>query len=738
MTRYLIVFYFFFFCIVGAFAFDTTMVVKRVAAPIQFDGIPDEPAWNAVSPLPVVMHQPVFGNSPTELTEVLIAYDDEYIYLGGRLYDSEPEKMMANTKKRDALTANTEWFGLILDTYNDKENGLGFFTNPNGLRLDVSVFNDAVGEMPINISWNTFWDVKTQINGDGWFVEIRIPFSSLQFQEENNEVTMGVSIWRWMARKNELAIFPPIPPDYGMWSSWKPSQFAEIKLEGVTRRNPFYITPYVLGGIEQLHELNMSETAYDKVTEEKIEAGLDIKYGINSNLTLDLTLNTDFAQVEADDQQVNLTRFNLFFPEKRLFFQQRAGIFDFNFGRRDKLFYTRRIGIHEENIVRLYGGARLVGRVGDYDVGFMNMQTAALKDEEDPLNSENFTIARLRRQVINSNSFIGGILTNRMDFQGNYNTTYGADATIRFYENDYLDFRLAQTFENDKPNELLSLNPSRIWISASRQKFTGFTYGLSFSNSGKNFNPGVGFQNREDFTRFGSRLGYGWIGKEASWLNQHSISYRGVYYYSNANNSSETFRGGAGWEFLAKSGFFGEFRFEYNFENIFEAFDITDDVIIDTGEYSFSFLEGTFSTPDTRDISLMTSYEIGQFYDGKRFTVSFTPRWAVSPSLELSGTYEFNRLNFPDRNLETTLQVGRLKALYMLNTKFSVAAFIQYNSSIHTFLGNARLRYNPKEGNDLYIVFNDDINSNRERESPFLPYSNSRALILKYTYTFRL
>jgi len=463
------------------------LVLQRVNGPVNLDGMSDEDAWKGINPVPLVMQIPNTGNPPSEKTEALIAFDDDYLYLAGRLYDKEPSKILATSKQRDYLEGNTDWFGLIVDTFNDKENGMGFFTTPTGLRLDALIFNDAEGLLPLNISWNTFWDVAVIQNDQGWFVEMRIPLSSLRFQEQEGRVTMGLIVWRYIARKFEVVMFPLIDPKYGFWSSWKVSRASEIVLEGVRSRRPLYITPYGLAGYSQAYDLNDAETAYLYSDEPKFEAGLDIKYGLSSYLTLDLTANTDFAQVEADDQQVNLTRFSLFFPEKRLFFQERNSTFDFNYGEPNRLFYSRRIGLYEEEAVRIYGGARLVGRVGGWDLGFLDMQTAPLEGEES-LPSENFGVFRVRRRVFNPNSYIGSMITSRIGVDGSYNAAYGLDGIFRVSEDDYLLFNWAQTFENGKENDPASLDPARIRVSWERRTRKGLGFNLCYSRAGSDYN----------------------------------------------------------------------------------------------------------------------------------------------------------------------------------------------------------------------------------------------------------
>lgn len=722
-----------FYNVVGAG--NPPLELTKIQAPLVFDGMPDELFWDNIQPVPLTMHLPTYGKKPTEKSEIRIAYDDDYLYLSGRLYDSEPDKIAANSKKRDAFIGNTDWFGFVIDSYNDKENGLAFFTNPNGLRLDVNVFGDALGRNPVNLSWNTFWDVKTVINEEGWFAELRIPFSSLQFQS-GEEVKMGISTWRYIARKNESAIFPAISPEWGDWSMWRPSLAQEYILRGVKRQKPFYVTPYALGSFNEQNNLDDLETSYTQEEDRNLELGLDVKYGLSKNFTLDLTVNTDFAQVEVDDQQVNLTRFSLFFPEKRLFFQERSGVFQYSFGSRDQLFYSRRIGIDDDgNPVRILGGARLVGRAGLWDIGMMNMQTQG----NDNLNGENFTVLRLRREVFNPNSDAGFIFTNRMDFEGNYNTVYGFDATIRVVKDDFLSLRWASSFDSENSDQFFSLDPTRFWISWATRRFKGLTYAASFSRAGKNYDPGVGFQGRKDFTRVGMRLSHGWFGKEESWLQRYNLIYRAQMFWSNQESGLlETYSGSAAFEFNAKKGWGGAIGTRYNYEFLDEELEFTDEIFVDQGLYRFFQPYINFTTSPNASFFVGGEISYGDFYGGKRMNVSLNPNWALSASWELSGNYQFNRIDFPLNGGKFDIHVGGLRVLYMLDTKFSVSSFIQYNSASGTFLTNLRLRYNPKEGNDLFIVFNDDMNTNRFRELPILPVHNTRNVVVKYSYTFSL
>jgi hypothetical protein len=689
------------------------------------------------------MMQPNFGFPPTEKTEVLIAFDDTYLWVAARLYDSEPSKIQAPSKKRDYMEANTDWFGVSFDTFNDKENALAFNTTPSGLRWDGAIFNDAEPrmpmEMPINISWNTFWDVKVVTNDQGWFVEMRIPFSSLRFEEKDGRVVMGLLVWRWIARKNEQIVFPAIYPKWGQMSAWKPSQAQEIVLEGMHSRNPFYVTPYVLGGDSKSFDLNDEETVYLRTKQPTAEAGLDVKFGLTSNLTFDVTINTDFAQVEADDQQINLTRFSLFFPEKRLFFQERSGIFDFSFGTYSKLFYSRRIGIYqkeddeEEGVtVPIYGGTRLVGRLGPWDVGFMDIQQEAVED----IPSQNTGVLRLRRRVFNPYSYVGGMITSIIGTDGSYNTVYGLDGIFRFASDDYFSLAWAQSFENGKENDPASLDPARFLVTYERRTQQGLGFYLALSRAGPEYNPGLGFEMRENFIATRERILYGWIPGEKSWLQSHSIFAEGYVVFRNDDHTIESAEVGPGWEFNAKSGFGGAFSLLAYRESLRELLEFSDEVNVPPGEYSFCGVRGQFMTPPGNLLSSMFMLDAGSFYDGWRTTLRAMPNWSVLPDLSLGGVYEIDWVKFPHRGQEFIAHLVQLRLLATVSTKTSALAFIQYNGADDVVIANLRLRFNPREGNDLYLVYNEVLNTDRVGKIPYPPSSGSRAILVKYSYTF--
>ncbi len=727
----------------GAQAPGSTISIPRTGQAIVFDGYMSEAAWDISEPFPMIMHDPIFGNPPTEESDIRLIYDDEYIYVAAMLYDRDPSKVQLTSKKRDEFGGGSDWFAVILDTYNDNENAVAFLTTPSGLRTDATVFNDAVGgeqNMPVNSSWNTFWDVITHVTGEGWSLEMRIPISSLRFQEEEGRVTMGLIMWRWIPHANEIQIFPSIPPEFGQFSFWKPSKAQDVIFEDIQGKNPFYIIPYSSGGFEQRNDLSDDESEYIYSDKPKFEPGLDLKYGLTSNMTLDLTVNTDFAQVEADDEIVNMTRFDYFFPEKRQFFLERSSIFEFNTGGpNNMLFYSRRIGLDEDEgeIVRIWGGARLLGRKGPWDIGFLNMQTA----KSTALPSENFGVLRLKRRTFNSYSYLGGIVTSRLGVGGTYNIAYGLDALVRITGDEYLKIVGVQTMETGNNSGAASLDPSRFHLGWERRKDVGLFYDLFTDYAGRDYNPGIGFESREDYFAIGAIPGMGWLPGEESRIKKHSLSIRSFNFIKNSKNKLESIMTGPNYELITKNNFSFTLWAYYNYENVFETFELSDDVSVPVGEYQFPAIQGSFMTPLSYPLMVAFMTQSGGYYDGNLVSTTINPIWSVSSSLELSGFYQYNRADFAERDQLYIAHIARLKAQYMYSTKLSVSAFIQFNSAENGMISNFRFRYNPREGNDFYIVYNEGTNTRLDRdfpELPMMPRMDYRTILLKYTYTFIL
>jgi hypothetical protein len=711
--------------------------IQRIYSPIKLDGMSNEKAWQGIGSFPMIMRTPDFGGEPSDPTEILMGYDNDYIYVAGRFYYSEFSKIQAASFKRDFWHWSSDFITITLDTFNDNENGVVFMTTPVGTRTEANILNDAVGApyKNVNLSWNTFWDVETVCKDNVWFSEMRIPLSSLRFQEKNGQVVMGLTASRYIASNSATYTFPLIPQKY-YFGNYKPSQTREILFDGIKRHNPLYITPYALLGLGRSNDLNDEETLYTRTNERVNDLGLDIRYGLTNNLTLNVTLNTDFAQVEADNQTINLTRYSLFFPEKRLFFQERSGNFDFRFESYNRLFHSRRIGIHDGEQVRIYGGARVVGRVGRWDLGFLNMQT----EEAGDLPSENFNVLRLRKQVVNPYSYIGGMTTSRIDINGTWNIAYGLDGIFRLTEkgDDYLSLKWSQSFENDKKNLPVSFYPSKVFINMARRNEKDLGFDLSYSRSGSDFNPGIGYERRHNYTRFGDLVQYGWFPGKAHKLQNHKLFVEGYTFIRNQDGKIESSDLGPGWEFETKANSYGVFKVKQYQENVSESFSISDDADVPTGKYIFYGIEAEYYPHRGNPYRLGTTIEAGSFYDGRRLSISLDPTANISAHLQLEGVYQFNRVEFPDRSQTFTGHIARLRALAFLNVKHSFITFIQYNSANNTIITNLRYRYNPREGNDFYIVYDEGLNTERKRKIPVPPRTRNRTIMVKYNYTFNI
>ncbi len=706
------------------------MRLVRLSGPVEIDGRVDEPVWEAVPPLPLVVFVPQYRMPPTERTEIRVAYDDRYLYVAGRLYDSDPGGIRARTLYRDNF-AGDDRFCFALDTYNDRLSAAWFCVNPAGTRGDQTIANDG-DFSTFNRDWNTYWDAATTQNDQGWFAEIRVPFSSLGFQEEDGRVVMGLSAYRFIARKNERHIFPDMPPSVPAgFIPVKPSRMARVVMEGVHRHTPVYVTPYGLGGLQQQARLNDGRTAYDIVRDGRREVGLDVRYSPSPSLSLDLTANTDFAQVEADDQQINLTRFPLFFPEKRQFFQERSELFGFGLGGFNRLFHSRRIGLVEGTPIRLLGGVRLVGRRGGTDIGLLDMQTAA----EGGLPAENFGVLRLRQRVFNPYSNVGLMLTSRVAEDGRYNVASGVDALVRVVGDEYLTLRLAHTFE-DGPATPSWPEASHLLLGWERRVEGGLSYAAELVRSGEAFNPAVGFLLRRNVTSLDGRLQYLWFAGATSPLRTFSVqgAFQGVR--RNEDGRIESVLMAPALEAEFKSGNRLGLTYRANYESVPVAFAIAPEVTIPVGDYWFHEAELTFQSRPGATFKPNVAVTAGPFYDGHRTSVLVQPALNLSRHLELSADYNLNRIRFPKRDQAADMHLLRLRVRAAYDVHLSLSTFLQYNSVIDQFDLNLRLRYNFRDGTDLWIVYNEALHTDREAWQPVPPRSLGRAVMVKYTHTF--
>ncbi len=714
-------------------AFGQLALVPKMETAILFDGVVDSLEWGSIAALPLVSHWPAFSAEPGTRTEFRVAYDEKFLYFSAICYD-DPALIQQPYFEHDKLAMTMDHISLILDTYNDNENALYFCVSPTGSRIDISVRNDAQGNNPNDLSWNAYWEAKVSLNDEGWMAEARIPFSSLRFQSENDLTTMGLIAYRYRPSSKQLDVYPAIPRDWGFWSFIKPSQAQDVIFSGIQNKRPWFTSPYVLSRLGYYHNRLPESPGFEKISGNKLDVGLDIQHAVSNNLNLDITVNTDFAQVEADDQVVNLSRFSLFFPEKRRFFLERSSIMEFSFENDNRLFYSRRIGINEGKLIPLWGGVRLVGRIKSFDVGVMTMQS----QEKFDFPSENFGVLRLRKRISENNSYVGGIFTSRTDFSGNTNLTYGLDGIINLFRDDYLKVNLAQSRQSQQTDSDSNFpkDRNRIYIQWEDRSNVGFNYSLSYSQVDLNYEPGLGFEMRKNFKAFGDRISYGWFPGEKSSFYYLQFTVNSQAYFSNTSNQLETFLVSPFVQLEWNNRNSVQFAYSRFLDNPPSAFNLSRDVVIDCGKYVNNDISIIYRTSPVNLLNALFNVTTGNYYEGKRFSASVTSTYTISRYFTLTGFYEYNHIGF--ENLPDYMShVGRLKISSSLNVKLSMNAFVQYNSLSQISLLNFRLRYNPKDGNDLYLVYNEMLNNNGKSD-PLLPFSGFRTLTLKYIHTFHI
>jgi hypothetical protein len=507
-------------------------------------------------------------------------------------------------------------------------------------------------------------------------------------------------------------------------------------LTGVSTGRPLYVTPYALTGLSRSARLAPDALSYELDRDRSREVGLDVRYALTSNLTLDVTTNTDFAQVEADDQQVNLDRFSLFFPEKRRFFQEGSGVFDFNLGGSSRLFHSRQIGLTAAGTpVPVVGGVRLVGRMGGWDVGVLGMRT----DNLSGIPGETFGVLRMRHPVLNAYSTAGFILTSRTGGITD-NVALGADASLRMGGDNYLTVKWAGTVsEGERPLTRFG-EQSHFHAQWERRVERGLQYTATLTRSGRDFDPELGFLQRRDYTT--ANIVGNWF-RFASDASRYRRILPGALAFStfrNADGKLESSQYAIWLQWETKAGGGGWVEPKVFHESVLTPFTIGRNVTIPAGDYTFADLQIALSMPSGRRLRTSMDFRAGSYFDGRRAQVVLTPTWNASPHLELGGLYQLSLLRFADRDQSESIHLARLRIGTTLNARASANTFVQYNSTTQRVNVNLRARYNFAEGTDLWLVYDEGLPTDRlpHVDEPRLPFSTSRSFFLKYSHTFRM
>ncbi len=710
----------------------------RATTPIVVDGRLDEGAWASASGLAgFTQAEPFEGQPATEETVVRVVYDDEALYVGAWLLDAEVQSLVFGETRRDAAMEETDAVLFVLDTYLDRQNGYVFGTTPAGIEYDGQVTREGQGGFGgarmmagsmagVNTNWDGAWEVATYRDGDGWYAEFRIPFTTLRYGR-GGEQRWGFNVVRRIRRKNEEVFWSPVPRQFDLYRISMAGT-----LEGIQApfRRSAQVTPYALGS-SRWNYLDESGEAFLNGASDRtgdFEVGGDAKFTLSPSLTLDATVNTDFAQVEVDDQQVNLTRFRLFFPEKRPFFLENAGTFSVGTPQSVELFFSRRIGIEDGSEVPIVGGGRLTGRLAGLNVGVLSIQT---DDVPEVAPANNFGAVRAFREWENRTR-LGGTFVSRLNTQDgdDYNLTYGLDGRLGIGEALTFDGYAALTETPDGRTEEHAVSLSAEYTS---RDWDG---GLAFREVGDGFNPEVGFLDRGAYRFYSVRLLRKFRFDGVEWFRElrPHLTHRE---YRDLDGSIETrlIHVDSHFEF-SNGAFFQLPAINFTREGLKEPFEISPGVVVPRGTYDNVEWGFRYNTNRSALLSLEGRITIGGFYSGNRAGSDATLNVRLGETFVSGLRVDYNDVNLPEGDFHTTL-VG-LKTAYSFTPRIYLQSLLQYNDRTDTFSANLRFGWLNTAGTGLFIVYN-DLRNTEAFERVGIPRGPlDRTLILKFTRQFNL
>jgi Domain of unknown function (DUF5916)/Carbohydrate family 9 binding domain-like len=724
-----------------------------IEQPIQVDGSLDEPEW-ATAPVSLgfIQRDPQEGQPSSERTEFRILYTPTTLYVGIICYDDAASGILARERRRDNSFENDDIVSIMFDTFHDHRNSFLFRTNPLGTQYDAMVTDEG---QTTNSNWDEKWDVAATINEAGWLAEFAIPFKTLRVQESDREQTWGMDVERVIRRKNELSYWNNYRRGFNLENA---SQAGHLTgLEGIQTGLKLRVKPYLLGGFSHTSERSQSALCHEKdesvspigsATCNDSDIGLEvIKYRLTPSLTLDLTANTDFAQTEVDDQQVNLDRYSLFFPEKREFFQEGAGVYEFGSFRGEggvliNLFHSRQIGLSHGQPVPIAGGGRITGRLAGLTVGLLNVQTEPVHRLGVP--ASNYGVLRVKRDVLERSS-IGGFFINREVGGGidrasgekDFNRVYGADANLVFFRYLNISGLVSKSEAPGGDGDNLSTSGGVTWQS----DFVDAA--VTWLTVDKNFRDDLGYVPRKNQRRFLPRLALQPRPKNSSLFRQLVFRYQGEY-VNTQDNILETRINHFTFEMRFKSGAIGAVAPHTRFERLFVPFEIRPGIVIPPGGYSWFFNSVRYrSNPALRfSWSGMWQHHAG-FFGGKLDSVNFSPSVRISNAFSVEVEYSLNHGrfeagqymdatgNFPDREGSFTDHVINSRVNYNFNNQWLTSTSIQYNNT-DSFVGfNFRLNYIYRPGDDFFFIYNEG----RRVDGPF-DGQLDRTVQGKLTYSF--
>ena len=701
-----------------------TLRAFRLSDPITVDGVLDDPVYDQVPAAGGFLQQePNEGAPASEDTRVWVFYDAENLYIAADL--EHPGPLMAGEMRRDHMRIGwNDSFQIVLDTFYDRRNGFLFQTNPLGALYDAQVTD----ERNTNSDWNTVWWAKSRIVEGGWTTEIRIPFRSLRYAASGSQL-WGINFQRNIKHRNEKVFFTPTPQAYNREALIRLSNAATlVGLEAPPGSRRMEFKPYAIGS--QAHA-----PLQDTLNEWSGDVGADFKFGVTDGLTADVTWNTDFAQVEDDETQVNLSRFSLFYPEKREFFLEGQGVFDFG-GRQTRAFggqgpsdapipfFSRSIGISRGNAVPILGGARLHGRAGAYQMGLMNIQTGTVAGLD--VESTNFSAFRMKRDIF-ARSNIGVIATHRnisADGSG-ANSLYGVDGNFAPTDN----IRFNTFYMATSEAEVETGNQAASYMGQFRYDTDLIDVSAERLYLGEDFNPGMGFVRRRDFIKNGGSFQLAPRPRGIEAIRQFEFKAEASQ-YDRPDGEMETRE----YNFEGRAIFESSDRFVVTHslteEHLLEGFPLSSEVDVPAGNYRFARSGVRFWFGTHRAVSGYVRYEFGDFFGGTRQEVGYWGRAEVNRRFSMEPNLSFNWITVPAG--EVRAQVSRLRATYTVSPRSFVGALVQYNSAAQLFSANLRYRWEYSPGSDVFVVFS----TNRDGDDG-LSGLTDRALVVKFTRLFR-
>ncbi len=665
----------------------------------KIDGVLDDAVWNAGTPIDSFTQQePDEGQPATERTEVRVIYDSGHVFFAVHAFDSVPGAIVATEMRRDSdQLLDEDNFQLILDTFSDERNGYMFVTTPLGAKLEQQISDDGEGggrgsNSAINRNWDGVWDAAARITDDGWTAEIAIPTATLRFVP-GAEQTWGVNFMRNIRRKNEQVYWSPIDKSYSLTRVSSAGRL--VGLRDLSQGLDLKFKPFVVAGVRDQHL-----TAATAGTDGLHNIGADLRYGVTPGLNLDLTYNTDFAQAEVDEQQVNLTRFSLFFPEKRDFFLENAGMFTMGTGTsftsapvETDLFFSRRIGLSDTGQpIPIIGGARLAGKSGAHNIALLDIQTESAFDKP----GDNFFVGRYSRDVL-KRSRVGGILINKESVNGSdhYNRTFGADTNLALGENLQITSFIAKTSTPGLEGKDMA------WYGRIAYRDPAWNVWLNYVDVQDHFNDEVGFVQRQ-----GVRTTKAYFGPTPRPGKAHIRMMEPMIVLTYITDQGNRLVGRTQHFMLGTrldDDSYINVIYQRNLDVLDDPFRIQPTVTIPTGSYAFDEWNFSYATSRARKVFGSLRYAPQGFYDGTRRSTTAEVGVRASTRVSTDVQYSRNDVNLPWGAFVTNLAI--LGVDYTFSPRATIRSLVQYNSSTHDLTTSFRFNFIHRPGSDLYVVY---------------------------------